>query len=391
MTTRKRGQQWQADFMLAGNRVRETFTTPNAAEAFELECRAAHKLGKPLPMAPASKDRSGTMKALLEDTALRWKDHKSPGTSYTQARLFVDHTGPLAAPADVLTDAYVAAFIGGIQNRAGATINKRLAGISCLADTAVKQGLIPRKPIVAWRKDTGARDRYYTEDELTLIFDSLWSWHDVHRPLFIFLLDMGCRLADAENLAWADMRDGYVTFRHTKNDRPRTLPMSPRVVALMRGYQKTQHNQAGPFKWVARHQVRACWARLRGVHAWLNDKDCVVHTFRHTCASKLVQGGVELFEVQRWMGHETASMTARYAHLSPQSFGRMRGVLDAATNAVTNGDDTRDYVTKGKPAELLENYYITRRCGRGGTVYTQDLKSSAEPLPDGIDPAKPVK
>ena len=39
------------------------------------------------------------------------------------------------------------------------------------------------------------------------------------------------------------------------------------------------------------------------------------HTFRHTFASRLVQRGVDLYRVQKLMGHSTMKVTERYAKL----------------------------------------------------------------------------
>ncbi|HEV8620541.1 MAG TPA: tyrosine-type recombinase/integrase [Nitrospiraceae bacterium] len=40
---------------------------------------------------------------------------------------------------------------------------------------------------------------------------------------------------------------------------------------------------------------------------------------RHTCTTRMVQGGVDLYKVQRLLGHRSQIMTQRYAHHYPKS------------------------------------------------------------------------
>jgi site-specific recombinase XerD len=52
-------------------------------------------------------------------------------------------------------------------------------------------------------------------------------------------------------------------------------------------------------------------------------EDIRLHDLRHTFATRLVQAGVDVFTVQRILGHSTITMTMRYCH----SFeARMRDV-----------------------------------------------------------------
>jgi len=43
------------------------------------------------------------------------------------------------------------------------------------------------------------------------------------------------------------------------------------------------------------------------------------HDLRHTFATRLAQAGVDLYKVQRLLGHKSPTMTQRYAHHSPES------------------------------------------------------------------------
>ena len=67
------------------------------------------------------------------------------------------------------------------------------------------------------------------------------------------------------------------------------------------------------------------------------------HTFRHTCASMLFERGANAVQVQRWLGHHSASFTLeRYVHLLRRDLGeplRMDGELrEVRTEVQTSGE-----------------------------------------------------
>ena len=48
------------------------------------------------------------------------------------------------------------------------------------------------------------------------------------------------------------------------------------------------------------------------------DEGLRFHSLRHTFASRLVENGVDLYRVQRLLGHADQRMTQRYSHLEPE-------------------------------------------------------------------------
>src|SRR6185503_9339821 len=57
-------------------------------------------------------------------------------------------------------------------------------------------------------------------------------------------------------------------------------------------------------------------------------QDFHFHDLRHTFATRLVQSGVDLYKVQRLLGHKSPTMTQRYAHHYPESLRDGVEILD---------------------------------------------------------------
>jgi len=64
-------------------------------------------------------------------------------------------------------------------------------------------------------------------------------------------------------------------------------------------------------------------------------EDFRFHDLRHTFATRLVQGGVDLYKVQRLLGHKSPIMTQRYAHHYPESLREGIEILDGMKKTIT--------------------------------------------------------
>ena len=52
------------------------------------------------------------------------------------------------------------------------------------------------------------------------------------------------------------------------------------------------------------------------------------HDLRHTFATRLVHQGIDLYKVQRLLGHRDIKTTQRYAHHYPESLRESGEILD---------------------------------------------------------------
>jgi site-specific recombinase XerD len=58
------------------------------------------------------------------------------------------------------------------------------------------------------------------------------------------------------------------------------------------------------------------------------DKRVTPHTFRHTCATHLLDSGVDVRSVQVMLGHHSIKSTARYLHVSQARLAALPSPLD---------------------------------------------------------------
>jgi site-specific recombinase XerD len=65
-------------------------------------------------------------------------------------------------------------------------------------------------------------------------------------------------------------------------------------------------------------------------------EDFHFHDLRHTFARRLVQEGVDLYKVQRLLGHKSPVMTQRYAHHYPESLRGGVNMLDRLARSSTD-------------------------------------------------------
>ena len=142
----------------------------------------------------------------------------------------------------------------------------------------------------------------------------------------------GMRQGEIAGLEWSavDWRGKRIVLLETKTDRPRSIPLRTELTKILTDYAKEAAGKAQPASGLVFHDGKG---RPRKAYWWRHALDTIKaeipafkglkgtgaawHLFRHTFASRLVQAGVSIYKVGRWMGHTSTQTTARYAHLAP--------------------------------------------------------------------------
>lgn len=222
------------------------------------------------------------------------------------------------------------------RGNGNATINRKMAALSKLLRKAFKMGDIHSLPEFRRQKEGAGRIRFLEPDEEERLFAAIRSRDETAYRLCIFLVDTGCRLGEALGLIWNDLGERKATFWVTKSGRSRSVPLTRRAaIAASRQRESGERNarMKGPFSTLTQPRFRAIWNEAKAEIGLGTDDQVVPHILRHTCASRLVQGGIDLRRVQMWLGHQTLTMTMRYSHLATSDLDRCVAVLEQELRA----------------------------------------------------------
>lgn len=220
-------------------------------------------------------------------------------------------------------DCLVATLRG--RGNSNATINRKMAALSKLLKKGFSMGEIHSLPEFHRLKERAGRIRFLEWNEEEELFAAIRQRSSHFFQLSVFLVDTGARLGEGMGLRWNDLNDGRATFWVTKSGRSRTVPLTARARDTV---EANLGRNSGPFSGVRQYQYRAIWNEAKKSVGLGNDPDVVPHVLRHTCASRLVRGGVDMRRVQTWLGHQSLQMTMRYAHLATNDLDACVAVLE---------------------------------------------------------------
>ena len=234
-----------------------------------------------------------------------------------------------------------------------ASINREVATLKKAFNLAVKEWEWCREnPVsrVSMEQEHNTRDRWLSREEEARVLQSCAPWlHD----LVTVALHTGMRMGELLELTWraVDVTRRTVTVVRSKNGERRTIPVNQTVLAVLKE-KSTLRSLRTELVFCSQVFTPMESGHLRRSFRVALGKaridDFHFHDLRHTFATRLVQAGVDLYKVQRLLGHKSPIMTQRYAHHYPES---LRGGVEILDQVL--GQGTQLGQSAGSPTAVV--------------------------------------
>jgi integrase len=240
------------------------------------------------------------------------------------------------------------------RDLAVATIRSRVSCLYFALGLAVKKGWLKAVPPSPDLETSSRKLRWLSDAEAKRLLAACDTQrHEiatVMRDVLTFLLDTGARLGELIKVREPDLTEQrgktYVEFTDRKAGDNLRIPLT--MAARDALYRLLASDY---WKGRTRGTVESA-KRCNSAQNWLTHRfteirdaaklpDVTAHTLRHTFASRLVQAGVDIYHVQKLLGHSDIRQTERYSHLNPASLDKAITVLEPVPDNVTKLPERR--------------------------------------------------
>jgi integrase/recombinase XerD len=157
-----------------------------------------------------------------------------------------------------------------------------------------------------------------------------------YRAVCLVMYGAGLRVKEACTLEVGDIDAPRMAIhvRHGKGDKPRDIPLPPRLLSVLRTYWSLERPPA-PFLFVGKgtgrtlsdQTVRDALAAARidaGVSRYVTP-----HMLRHSFATHLLEDGTDIRVIQQLLGHRSISTTVRYTRVALSLMQKTKSPIEA--------------------------------------------------------------
>jgi integrase len=346
---RKGSDNWWYKFTWNGEPIRESTKQTNKRTAEQIEAAHRTRLAKgevgiqERKTVPTLRVFAPQFTASIETLCA----DKPATVSFYKSKLeqLLKHESLAAKKLDVIDeetiDGYKQARTKQDSNRkkpmAIASVNRELATLRRMLRLAHEWKIIDRVPRIRLLRGEVQREFVLSHEFEPIYLCALGAeLYDIA----VLLIDTGLRMKECLTLEWQAVHIepigaaayGYLVVRsaNSKNSKSRNVPLTARVVAMLKGRQPAKEGLV--FRKPDGSALSQTW--LNQQHAAVREllnapADFVPHSLRHTFGTRLGESGADAFTIMKLMGHSTITVSQRYVHPSPETVERAFGRLES--------------------------------------------------------------
>ncbi len=306
---------WWISYFAEGKRRREKVGRKGDAIKLYGIRRATVLEGRKLPKPRHTK---AILLSDLIDLALEFTvDHKDRRSYVSKAEIVRAELG--ARPAAEITPQEIDRWLAA-RKSSPATANRYKSFISLCYREGLSNGKVEVNParLVRQRKEPAGRLRFLSREEYQTLLEHV---PDAHKSSLIVSVNAGMRLSEQFTTTWdqVSLERKTIQLTATKNGSARTVRLNPDSLAALNGLKREKPKASA--RVFPATQTKGAY----GTREWFNPaldaakiEGYTWHGNRHTFCSWLAMAGASIRDIQELAGHKTISMSARYAHLSPE-------------------------------------------------------------------------
>lgn len=181
-----------------------------------------------------------------------------------------------------------------------------------------------------------------SREEVRCILSSVYTYHN--RVFLSCVYACGLRLQEALHLEASDIDSArmLIHVHRGKGAKDRLIPLPARLLPMLRAYWKTHRHKCLIFPALGRNCRSGANAKhpmakssVQGAfknavrEAGIRKKRVTIHTLRHSYATHLLEKGVNLRVIQRYLGHSSIDTTMIYLHLTEKGHEDATGLINA--------------------------------------------------------------
>jgi integrase len=308
---------WWIHYYVEGKRHREKVGRKGDAIKLYQTRKADAMAGRKLPVLRSSKavTVSDLVDLALEATA----NHKDKRNYVSKAEIVREALG--AKPAAEVSPQEIEGWLRS-RCKSAATANRYKAFLSLCYRQGMRNGKVSSNParLVQQQKETAGRLRYLTREEYDRVCEAIRKLFPEHLAEFVVSVNTGMRLSEQYSCTWSqvDLSRRAIDLTETKNGTARTVHLNADALAAIESVRLTGQKPEG--RVFPRYGIGGSFDTRSWFHPCLAEAKItgyVWHSNRHTFCSWLAMAGATIKEIQELAGHKTITMSARYAHLSP--------------------------------------------------------------------------